>query len=51
MEGGVDGWVVVRWRALRANLDDYQKCITEARAQMAAGNFAKFDECTEISNR
>lgn len=40
-----------RWRTLKANLEDYQKCITEARAQMASGSFAKFDECTEISNR
>lgn len=40
-----------RWRTLKTNLDDYEKCITEARAQMASGNFAKFEECTAISNR
>ena len=25
--------------------------VADARAQMAGGNFATFDECTEISNR
>lgn len=40
-----------RWRAMKANLDDWEKCITEARAQMATGNSSKFDECDEISDR
>lgn len=40
-----------RWRELKQNIQDWDACITEARAQMASGNFAKFDECDEISNR
>jgi hypothetical protein len=40
-----------RWRELKQNVEDWDVCIAEARAQMARGNWAKFDECDEISNR
>jgi hypothetical protein len=40
-----------RWQELKRNLDDYEKCMTEARTLWASGNSAKYNECTEISKR